>query len=457
MELHDKDMPYDEAWARRVITALGSYYNGSALSIHMPEYAPWMLTPLRTAASAFTPEHERQDVIGELYYKLGVASMRNQWRVMADPGLSAQGFQELLLSQLFLQALPLTVDRAGVRFSVKDYIALQEKFGDEGILAGKLKAVGIDPKHVQMENGMFVLPRVHGERLLAFLEGKDALEVIYPVDVKRRQDWKAKDEVKLQRYYAVMPHVLTCMRRGISADYMGLFHYAPDALSHLLSVDATPAEDGFAEPTPQAGMRAPLSRDMLFSSLKAYNENRSLFGTVYHRPTTSETEWHAHEDMHKLTGNFAAMVRAHMCVNQLSFHSHVQAGGIKEQPVEALSVDTEQLGPWMQHCHVSGEAQFFALLGISATPYAGHKDPYNVCAARVVITDPRAIAYLKELGAQVTQAPIVQMVGRLRSDRPAPDAGKEASVLEFREWGRRVEERKKARSKGENPSSSPVR
>lgn len=461
MELHDKDIPYDDAWAHRVIAALRRHYNGSGFSTQVPEYAPWMLTALRVAASAYTPESERNDVIGELRYKLGIASMQNQWRAMYDQTLSERGFAELLSAQLFLQALPLTIDRGGVRFSVKDYISLQEKFGDDGILAGKLRVVGIDPEHVHQERGMFVLPNAQGGRLLSFLEGTDALEFMQPVDIDKRRDWVAKDAAQLQRYYDVMPLALSRLRQTIDHDYARLFQYAPDVLSQLLSIEATPVEDGFADPSPSAAMRTPLIHDMVFASLKTYREKNPLFYTMYYTPTPSEVERVANGDMRKITDFFKAVVRAHMGANQLQFLEHVQVVG-KQKSTEVLSIDVEQVHPLIDRCCVANETEFFKLLGVHADPYAGLKDTYNGCAARIVISDANAIARIRELGAQVTRVPVTQIADTLRRERavssPVPEAGS-ANVIGFGEWGRRVKERKeeKVRPKGEEPPPAPAR
>lgn len=460
MELHDRDMPYDEDWARRVLAALSKHYNGSALSAHVPEYAPWMLTPLRTVASAYTPERERKDIIGDLRYKLGIASMHNQWRSMHDLSLSERGFTEMLLAQSFLQALPLTVDHAGVRFSMEDYSALQEKFGEEGMIAGKLNAVGITPGTLA-GNGMFVLAPSQGKRLLNFLEGNDALEAIHPVDIEKRNAWVATDTAQLQRYHDVMPHVLNRMCRTIDVDYTGLFQYAPDLLSQLLTVDTTPVEDGFADPAPSAGVRSPLIYDMLFACLKTYREKRPLFYSMYYAPSLGEIERTASEDARKLTDFFKGTVRAHMGVNQLQFWMHSQVNDVngKEKPIEALSIDAEQLRPWIERCHVTDEIEFFKLLGISAEPYAGLKDAYNGCAARIIITDPKAIGRIKELGAQVVQVPVRQIGDALRRERASiPFAvSARADVLHMADWKARVAASERRREERRNRPDGPTK
>lgn len=447
MELHASTPVYNDAWARRVHAALVKLYGDDIL-----EYGEWMLKPFRTIASGEVPQDVRRSTAEEFRHKLGIAASE---RLYASAGSMGTGrseteFLDVLSTLLFLHALPITADSAGVRFPVKAYIDLQERFGDEDVLCGKLRGLGIDPAHVMPQRDMFVMAKEEGERLQGFLKGETSLLPSPMRDVPtRRYDLITANDVQMQRYHEVLPHAIARMEQYLKSQYSRLYRFCPYMLEHIVMSDATPVEDGFARPDQKLEWQQEHNNRELFSVLKEYNGRNNYYA---YAPTQADLHQRATNDLERLKSTFQRQVRAHMMLNQLEFQAHETVQDVPEtrkRPV-VWSISSHVLEPLMQYARADSPRLFFLSAGAGdcGEAYTGHADERNGITSRFVVTDNFAMDYLRDMGAKVVPTrKVVQIASECvlqRKEMPRVNTApaSEATLLPMESWARKLQDRK---------------
>ncbi len=439
--LHPTATELDTLWAVRVHDALQRLYGSSIC-----EFNDWMLPQYRRIADGTIPADERRDEIEGLRWKFGIAE---NMRVGSGPALwgDEAGFRDALKALMFLHALPMREDSTGrIHFEVKDYIALQEAFGDDGVLAHKVKIAGIAPEQVVGHHGTMSLTQDDSVALKHFMHGTPGAEkaLFDGKAIAARRDLITQDQIKLDRYYSVLPHVVSQMTAYMQSRQSQIFSRNPEIVNHLAHIDQTPFEDGFAARNRDASDTS--SRLNLYrKAIEEYWKYRSKYQA--HPLDANEIDTRIVSDMGQFLEIFQQKMRAHMSIAQLHFKQHRMAG----YQGDVLSIDESALAPFLKQCKVPSITRFFDAAGAGkcSERMDGRADENNGIASRVVISDGRAQDYLRALGAQVVVVPNLLQISGAKLDTRRSGAREiikpegEITVLGMEEWAARIKEKKR--------------
>lgn len=439
-------VPMDAAWSHRVYAALHALYGPRIL-----EYQEWMLPKFQAIADGRQPRDVRLSHIEDLRIKLGIqqAAIAHAHGGITGTWDDEKGFADTLFTQLFVHSLPMQRDGKRIRFSINDYSVLQDVLDDDVFqLAGRLRAAGIAPEFLHTEGGMFVLPEVESEALTRFMEGK-------PAGTKASLEGKARsartdlvtcDDIRLSRYYSVLPKVASEMQDYMRNHYSRLLAREPQFVQLMVNTDPTPFEDGFAKRIGVPALHHPSERQMV-EGIKGY----LLYDFAYlaGRPDGLEMHRKALEKMDELRLIFQRKMRAHMCLDQLSFKAHelVEDDHKPQMRSHVLSIPQSDIAPWLAYSESANIAQFFSAAGAGqkcAVTMIGHRDDFNGLSGRVIVTDPNAVHYLKGMGARIEEVPELTQLGddmmRKRKDVPrfVPVDARQQSVLPMEHWAKKV-------------------
>lgn len=257
------------------------------------------------------------------------------------------------------------------------------------------------------------------------------------------------NDSRMRRYLDVMPQVIDEMQHSLEGGYNTLFPVFTKILPLIALGDDTPQRCKFA---PSMLGEWNTSRQELASALAAYYDRWDL--------STYERNDKVNKYLRALTQHFSNHMQAHMGLEQLQFFeiSLITGKQGQEAYVPALSIDRAQLLPLMERCGVTDEAEFLGLLGVDkrqVAVYPGSQGASNGIDARVVIVDPKGIAHLKAIGAPITLDPAAHVVqAKFPGKAKKTVSGPSASVLPWKEWTTKVEERRARREARHQPETT---